>query len=101
MPSERIIELAVIGGHSGRVFSSLVNSEGVPVSHHFPRACGSNLTCHKQALPFAASCATTQFVASTADRECCLSVLHRLAPPICFVREKSTHHTRLAGSVTA
>ncbi|KAL0024844.1 hypothetical protein WJX79_004631 [Trebouxia sp. C0005] len=32
MPSERIIELAVIGGHSGQVFSSLVNSEGVPSS---------------------------------------------------------------------
>ncbi|DBB02038.1 TPA: hypothetical protein ACH3X1_000615 [Trebouxia sp. C0004] len=32
MPSERIIELAVIGGHSGEVYSSLVNSEGVPSS---------------------------------------------------------------------
>lgn len=32
MPSERIIELAIIGGHSGQVYSSLVNSEGVPSS---------------------------------------------------------------------
>ncbi len=40
MPSERIIELAVIGSHSGRVYSSLVNSEGVRVSLYFPHACG-------------------------------------------------------------
>ena len=35
-PWHRIIELAVIGGHSGKVFSSLVNSEGVKVSIYSP-----------------------------------------------------------------
>lgn len=32
VPSQRIIELAAIGGHSAKVYSSLVNSEGVPSS---------------------------------------------------------------------
>lgn len=110
MPSQRIIELAIIGGHSGRVYSTLVNSEGVPVSLYSPHACGSHLTCHILALlPFAASCATTEFVAGTAAtqacfdpayHECCLSVLHLLAPLICVVPEQPSHPTRLAGSVT-
>ncbi len=35
-PSERIIELAIIGGHTGNSYVSLVHSEGVQVSSHVP-----------------------------------------------------------------
>ncbi len=110
-PKHRIIELAVIGGHSGKVFSSLVNSEGARVSHHFPHARGSNLTCHMQALlPLAASCATTQCVPDTAVtwacfdiayHECCLSMVYYLAAPICGIPEAPTptYHTRFVGCV--
>lgn len=103
-PKQRIIELAVIGGHSGKVFSSLVNSERVRVRHHFPHACGSNLTRHIQARPPpAASCATTHFVAGTAAtwacfdiayHECCLSIVYHQAPSLCVVPEAPTptHH---------
>ncbi|KAL0044700.1 hypothetical protein WJX82_006055 [Trebouxia sp. C0006] len=51
-PWHRIIELAVIGGHSGKVFSSLVNSEGVKSSDGAFKAHGiSNEECWHPSTP--------------------------------------------------